>query len=103
MVPASNRPTVHSAARRLGACGRTTNLLNASAIFAYGAPRRVGPLYEAQALKTAHQLSSILNSNALAQSTTRYFRGHLVRRPVLFAAALCLSRPSVGCDQHSAL
>src|ERR1700729_2118815 len=93
MVPASSRPSVHSTARRLGACGRTTNLLKESAISCYIAPMEAYAHYtNPRPLRQRSSYHLFLGANALAQSTARRLRGHLVRRPVLFAAALCLSR-----------
>src|SRR5580704_12276773 len=104
MPPASSAADVHSTARRFGAYDRTTNLLNESANFATSLLMDAqGSLYEAATLKTALQLSSILSSHALAQSTARGHDRYLVRRPVLPAAPLCLSRGCERSDQHAAL
>src|SRR5258707_12627617 len=104
MPPASSAADVHSTARRFGAYDRTTNLLNESTnqpiLLLTDAHRS---LYEAATLKTALKLSSILSIHALAQSTARGHGRYLVRRPILLAAPLCLSRGCERSDRRAAL
>src|SRR5580658_9576907 len=84
---ADSAARVNSTARRFGACGLTTNLSNKSAILASA------PLL--QEYETLH--------HALAQGISCHRGDHVVRRPVLSAATLCLSRGRRGLDQHRAL
>src|ERR1700722_12062272 len=111
MPTMSSAASVHSTARRFGAYARTTNLPNESAIAAMQLLLSLPAGSWAKSHYTSRRqgltLSSIVkhngNAHALVEGIARHRGGHLVRRPVLSAAALRLSRGREGSDQHAAI